>query len=317
VEIADRRLRIAPTVGGMRAGEPPLAGRYALVDEIGAGGMGSVWRARDLRERRYVAVKLLGRYDDALLQRFVREQAVRVHHRHVVAPHDWAADGGRVLLAMDLVGGGSVEDLLAEHGPLPEQVVAGLLDQLLQALTAVHAAGVVHRDVKPANLLLEPTGAGRPHLRLADFGVAAVLGEQRLTRQPSGVGTRGYAAPEQLAGGEPDPRQDLYAVGVVGRELLTARHPGHLASVRPAGRLGPLLDALADPDPARRPASAADALVRLRRLALPDPSYWPMVGDRLGPPPEPGDPGRVAALLACLCFVAALALSVAAALLAT
>ncbi|MDO9498121.1 MAG: protein kinase, partial [Nocardioides sp.] len=97
----------------MRHVEPPLAGRYALVDEIGAGGMGSVWRAWDVRERRHVAVKLLGRYDDAMLQRFVREQAVRIHHPHVVAPHGWAADGGRVLLAMDLVAGGSVEALLA------------------------------------------------------------------------------------------------------------------------------------------------------------------------------------------------------------
>jgi serine/threonine protein kinase len=301
----------------MRAVEPPLAGRYVLLDEIGAGGMGSVWRARDLRAQRHVAVKLLGRYDDALLQRFVREQAVRVHHPHVVAPHDWAADGGRVLLAMDLVAGGSVESLLDEQGPLPEPVVAVLLDQLLQALAAVHAAGVVHRDVKPANLLLEPTGAGRPHLRLADFGVAAVLAERRLTREPSRVGTHGYAAPEQEAGAEPEPRQDLYAVGVVGRELLTARSPGHPAAIRPTGRLGPLLDALADPDPAHRPASAADALARLRRLGLPAPASWPPLPDRLGPPPPVGTPGRVATLLACLCFLAALGLSAAAALLAT
>ncbi|MDP2775527.1 MAG: serine/threonine-protein kinase [Nocardioides sp.] len=287
----------------MRPTHPPLAGRYVLLDQVGAGGMGSVWRAWDLRERRLVAAKLLGRYDDALLQRFVREQAVRIRHRHVVAPHDWAADGGRVLLAMDLVAGGSVEDLLTEHGPLPEPLVALLLDQLLQALTAVHAAGVVHRDVKPANLLLEP---GPVHLRLADFGVAAVLGEQRLTGAGP-VGTRGYSAPEQERGAAPHPVQDLYAVGVVGRRL-TGRRPGVLL---------PLLDALAHPDPALRPQSAADALVRLRRLPVPAVEPGTVLPDRLGPAPYRTDPGRLSAVLACLCFVAAVVLSAAAALLAT
>lgn len=287
----------------MRTPAPPLAGRYVLLDEIGAGGMGSVWRAWDVRERRHVAVKLLGRYDDALLQRFVREQGVRVRHPHVVAPHDWAADGGRVLLAMDLVAGGSVATLRAQRGPLPESLVALLLDQLLQALDAVHAAGVVHRDVKPANLLLEP---GPVHLRLADFGVAAVVDGRRLTGAGS-VGTRGYTAPEQERGAAPHPVQDLYAVGVVGREL-TRRRPG---------LLGPLLDALADPDPALRPRSAADALARLRRLPLPDPDPLVVLPDLLGPAPYTPDPGRLATALACLCFVLAALLSAAAVLLAT
>lgn len=287
----------------MRAPDPPLAGRYALLDEIGSGGMGSVWRAWDLRARRQVAVKLLGRYDDPLLQRFVREQGVRVRHPHVVAPHDWAVDGGRVLLAMDLVAGGSVATLRAERGPLPEPLVALLLDQLLQALDAVHSAGIVHRDVKPANLLLEP---GPVHLRLADFGVAAVLGGRRLTGAGS-VGTRGYTAPEQEQGAAPHPAQDLYAVGVVGREL---------AGRRPA-LLGPLLDALADPDPALRPPSAADALARLRRLRLPAPDPAVLLPDRLGPAPCVTDPGRLATALAGGCFVLAALLSLAAALLAT
>lgn len=287
----------------MRTPEPPLAGRYVLLDEIGAGGMGSVWRAWDTREGRHVAVKLLGRYDDALLQRFVREQGVRVRHPHVVAPHDWAVDGGRVLLAMDLVAGGSVATLRAERGPLPEPLVALLLDQLLRALVAVHSAGVVHRDVKPANLLLE---TGPVHLRLADFGVAAVLGGRRLTGAGS-VGTPGYTAPEQERGAAPHPVQDLYAVGVVGREL-TGRRPGLLA---------PLLDALADPDPARRPPSAADALARLRRLPVPDPAPQVVLPDRLGPAPYAPDPGRLAAALAAACFVLATLLSLAAALLAT
>ncbi len=293
----------------MGTSERAVAGRYVLLDQVGTGGMGSVWRAWDLRERRHVAVKVLGRHDDALLQRFVREQSVRVPHPHVVAPRDWAAEGGRVLIAMDLVAGGSLADLLAEHGPLPEAQVAVLLDQLLQALGAVHAAGIVHRDVKPANLLLEPT-TGPPHLRLADFGVAAVLAETRLTHAATRVGTRGYAAPEQERGETAHPLHDLYAVGVLGRHLLTGRDPVAVpAGPHPRGALGPLLDALADPDPARRPRSAHDARERLRRLAPPAPPHWPSVPDRLGPAPGRGDPGRLALALACLCFTAALVLS--------
>ncbi len=294
----------------------PLAGRFRLLDEIGAGATGAVWRARDVRDGRLVAVKVLGRHDDIVLQRFVREQAVRVQHPHVVAPTGWAAVDDRVLLTMDVVAGGSLAGLLLEHPRLPEGVVAELLDQLLRALDAVHTAGVVHRDVKPANLLLEPTGAATPHLRLADFGVAGVLGESRLTGAGP-VGTLGYAAPEQERGARPDPRQDLYAVGVLGRRLLTGHEPALPAAllVRPHGTLGPLLDALADPDPALRPASAAAALTTLRRLAVPPPDAWPHVPDRLGPCPAPASARAAAArrvlrlvVLACLGVAVAVAL---------
>lgn len=308
-----------------RYDDRPLAGRYLLLDEVGLGAMGSVWRAWDRREGRHLAVKLLAHHDEALLQRFVREQAVRVTHPHVVAPTGWAVDEDRVLLTMDLVAGGSVATLLREHGALPEGMVVALLDQLLQALVAVHAAGVVHRDVKPANLLLEPTGLGPLHLRLADFGVAALISGERLTRGGP-VGTPGFCAPEQDAGAPADPRQDLYAVGVVGRLLLLGVEPttGFPAlALRTPGRLGPLLDLLADPDPVRRPAGADDALHRLRRLGLlPDPSRerWPEVPDRLGPAPthrRRPDPDRLVTLLACVCFLSAIGLSLAAAYLVT
>src|SRR4051794_1381259 len=146
-----------------RTTTPPLAGRYALLDQVGAGAMGAVWRVRDLRTGKVVAAKVLGAHDSSALLRFVREQSVRIAHPHVVAPTGWAAEDHLVVFAMDLVRGGSVETLSRERGPLPTSYVATLLDQLLQALDAVHAAGVVHRDVKPANLLLEPGG---PHLRL-------------------------------------------------------------------------------------------------------------------------------------------------------
>ena len=246
---------------------PPLAGRYVLIDQIGSGGMGVVWRAWDLRRRRFVAAKVLGHHDSPLLLRFVREQSVRVEHRHVVAPTGWAAEDDLVVFTMDLVRGGSVDTLLAGHGPLPEAFVAVVLEQTLEALAAIHAAGVVHRDIKPANLLLEATGAGRPCVRVGDFGVAAVVDDVRLTRVPGAVGTDGYMAPEQAAGVAADPRQDLYAVGVVAIQMLTgvpprAHPPSHPA---PPGRLAPLLAAMTSDDPTVRPASATVA--RRRRSA--------------------------------------------------
>ncbi|MEJ7833205.1 MAG: serine/threonine-protein kinase [Nocardioides sp.] len=297
-----------------------LAGRYVLVDQIGAGGMGSVWRAWDLKQETYVAAKLLGRHDQSLLLRFVREQSVRVHHPHVVAPSGWAAEDHQVVLTMDLVRGGSVADLARDHGPLPAAYVAVLLDQLLQALDAVHSAGVVHRDVKPANLLLEVTGSGRPHLRLSDFGIAALVDDVRLTQSPGPIGTRWYAAPEQAEGGAlPDPRQDLYAVGVLATGLLTGLSPHHRPPP-PPGPLQPLVTALTARNPDDRPASAAAALERLRRVGVPPGAPWqtdpgpPVVPDRLGDPApdrraRSADPGRASSLLAIGCFVLAIALS--------
>jgi serine/threonine-protein kinase len=290
----------------------PLAGRYVLIDQIGAGGMGSVWRAWDLRQERFVAAKVLGRHDGDLLLRFVREQSVRIQHPHVLAPSGWAAEDDLVVLTMDLVHGGSVQALLERHGPLPEGFVAVVLDQALQALEAIHAAGVVHRDIKPANLLLEATGAGRPVVRVADFGVATLVHDVRLTRVPGVVGTDGYLAPEQVRGAPPDPRQDLYAAGVVAVQLLTGlaprREPPHVCP--PPGRLRPLLDALTSPDPDQRPTSAAVALDLLRRLgAPPDAAECPPVPDLLGEVAVPGaTSGDAAARLAIACFLGVLAL---------
>ena len=147
--------------------------RYLLADQVGAGGMGTVWRTWDRHERRWVAAKLARPDDATSLQRFARERALRVRHRHVVQPSGRAGD----LFTMDLVRGGDLEQLLARHGPLPDSYVRVVLDQVLEALVAVHAAGLVHRDVKPGNLLLEPTGTGRPWVRLGDFGIAVASGE--------------------------------------------------------------------------------------------------------------------------------------------
>jgi serine/threonine protein kinase len=260
-----------------------IAGRYSMLDQIGAGGMGSVWRARDERSGEIVAVKVLGQHNAALLIRFVREQAVRVRHPHVVAPISWAADDDLVVLAMDLVTGGSVQDLLDEHGTVPVGYAAALLEQLLQALAAVHAAGLVHRDVKPANLLLQPAdpaSGGRPHLRLGDFGVAAPIADARYTTVPGAIGTQGYMAPEQARGALPDPAQDLYAVGRVGLQLVTGLPPERQGAIG-SGPLRPLLERLLVVDPEQRLASADAALRLLRRLDIAFEDGPPVV-DRLG-----------------------------------
>ncbi|MDR7253076.1 serine/threonine-protein kinase [Nocardioides sp. BE266] len=261
-----------------------VAGRYVLLDQVGTGGMGSVWRAWDERTRRHVAIKVLGRHSSALLARFVREQAIRVRHPHVVAPHGWAAEDDLVVLAMELVPGGSVADLLREHGPLDPGTASLLLEQLLLGLAAVHGAGLVHRDVKPANLLLEATGDGPPHLRLGDFGVAAPVADRRFTTVPGAIGTDGYMAPEQARGALPEPTQDLYAVGRVALEMVTGLPPTHQGEI-PSHPLRTFVERLLVTDPAQRVASAEAALRLLRRLPVP-PAECPPVPDRLGAAPR-------------------------------
>ncbi|WP_432587463.1 protein kinase [Streptomyces sp. HD1123-B1] len=209
-----------------------FAGRYELVDPIGRGGVGAVWRVWDHRRRRYVAAKVLQQRDAHTLLRFVREQALRIDHPHVLAPASWAADDDKVLFTMDLVGGGSFAHLIGDYGPLPTRYVCTLLDQLLSGLAAVHAEGVVHRDIKPANILLEATGTGRPHVRLSDFGIALTKGEPRLTEANYVMGTPGYFAPEQMMGEEPDFPADLFAVGLVALYLLSGHKPDAEALVK-------------------------------------------------------------------------------------
>ncbi|MFG2826635.1 protein kinase [Streptomyces sp. NPDC048434] len=249
-----------------------FAGRYELIDPIGRGGVGAVWRAWDARRRRYVAAKVLQQSDAHTLLRFVREQALRIDHPHVLAPASWAADDDKVLFTMDLVNGGSLAHLIGDYGPLPPRFVCLLLDQLLAGLTAVHAEGVVHRDIKPANILLEATGTGRPHLRLSDFGIAMRKGEPRLTETNLVVGTPGYFAPEQLLGAEPDFPADLFAVGLVALYLITGTKPDADALIQHFARHGipnapegvpePLWQVLASlvhPDPEARFRTATGA----------------------------------------------------------
>ncbi|MFJ4278252.1 protein kinase [Streptomyces massasporeus] len=281
-----------------------FAGRYELVDPIGRGGVGAVWRAWDHRRRRYVAAKVLLQSDAHSLLRFVREQALRIDHPHVLAPSSWAADDDKVLFTMDLVAGGSLVHLVGDYGPLPPAFVCTLLDQLLAGLAAVHAEGVVHRDVKPANVLLEATGTGRPRLRLSDFGIAMRLGEPRLTETNLVVGTPGYLAPEQMMGAEPDFPADLFAVGLVALYLLEGAKPDSKALIQyfaehgtpgaPKGIPEPLWQVVAmllQPDPEARFRTATGARKALAAAAelLPEPGpddELIEIFDQLGPLPR-------------------------------
>lgn len=246
-----------------------FAGRYELVDLLDEGGMGTVWRAWDRRESAYRAAKVLKQSDSASLLRFVRETSWRIDHAHVITPLGWAGEDDRVLFTMPLVRGGTAALLIKDYGRLPPLWAITLLDQLLQALAAVHAVGLVHRDVKPSNLLLEATGRDRPVLRLTDFGIAAAIDDPRLTRVGEVIGTPGYLSPEAAYGADPDPRQDLYAAGLVTLELLTGVKPGsrpEIPAELQASPLGPLLHRLLAANPADRIASAEQARAELATI---------------------------------------------------
>lgn len=227
--------------------------------------MGTVWRVWDAREERMVAAKVLRQSDAVSLLRFVREQAFRVVHPHVLTPLSWAGEDDRVLFTMPVVEGGSVASLIGDHGALPPRLVAEVLRQLTSALDATHAAGILHRDVKPANVLLAATGTERPHAFLSDFGIAIELDGVRLTQTGQWSGTPSYSAPESQLGAEPHPTADLYAVGQVGIAMLTGARPS-ASPTRPDGTPTELWDLLIDltrEDPAARPQSAAEVLRRL------------------------------------------------------
>lgn len=257
-------LRRLPTSRPRRSAAP-LLGRYRVLEELGRGGSGTVHRALDLRHRREVALKVLAPgADRPALLRFVGEQSVRVRHPHVLAPTAWAAEDDLVVIVMDLARGGSLLDRVGPTVAWAEADVRRLLDQLLQALEAVHDAGLVHGDVSPANLLLDQPAPAPLHVRLADFGLAAPLGSPLPGRCPGGLGTPGYLAPERGPGVAAHPGQDVWAAGVLGRRLLA--RPGPLST---------LLASMTRTDPERRPSPTA-LLGRLR--SLPPTARRPDVG---------------------------------------
>ncbi|GAA4124535.1 hypothetical protein GCM10022215_32330 [Nocardioides fonticola] len=257
-----------------------IAGRYDLGPVIGRGGTGVVRAAWDRRERRLLAAKVLPA-DNAALAQAAHERALELAHPHLLGTVGWVAEDGIVLLLAPLATGGSLRDQVEQAGAPPPAVVHAVLDQVLAGLAGLHERGWVHRDVTPANVLLD-AGTGPWRVRLGDLGIAAPEG----TPQPPGTapGTAGFLAPEAAGGAPVDRRQDLYAVGVLGRRLLALGRPP------PAARsLLAVLEQLADPAPWRRPGSADDARALLRETArqLP-PAHAPEVPARATTPPAPG-----------------------------
>uniref|UniRef100_UPI0015869735 serine/threonine-protein kinase n=1 Tax=Streptomyces sp. TRM64462 TaxID=2741726 RepID=UPI0015869735 len=269
----------------MSSGEHELiAGRYRVVRQLGRGGMGVVWRAVDEVLGREVAVKELRTYNDSsgpelaeLRLRMRREAraAARVRHPGVVAVHDIADHEGRPVIVMELVDGPSLADVLAERGTMDPREAARIGASVLEALAAAHAVGVLHRDVKPGNVLLDRGG----RVVLTDFGIAAMEdpgdgSTTHLTRSGELVGSLDYLAPERAQGDQPGPASDVWALGatlyaaVEGASpfrrtstwsTLTAIVSEPLPEPRNAGPLGPVLQQLLHKDPARRPDASAAA----------------------------------------------------------
>jgi serine/threonine protein kinase len=216
-------------LGGLLTGLAPgsrVAG-YLLEALVGAGGMAAVFRARDVRLSRVVALKLIAG-DEALRTRFVREAraVAAVDHPHIIPVYEAGEADGMQFIAMRFVAGADLQVVIRREGGLRPKRAAAFISPVASALDAAHDAGLVHRDVKPANMLVD-VGRGRPeHVYLSDFGLArGILSEARLTRAGQFLGTPDYCAPEQIAGQPVDGRVDQYALACVAYELLSGSVP--------------------------------------------------------------------------------------------
>ena len=294
----------APTLGPGQ-----ILGHFRLIEQIGAGGMGIVYRARDLRLERDVAVKVLNAKtlgDSGARTRFRREALIlsRLNHPNVEAVYDFDSDQGLDYLALEYVPGTSLNERL-EKGPLPENEVVSLGVQFTRGLAAAHARGILHRDLKPGNLRVTPEQV----LKILDFGLAQLFGvpdEKTLTEvetvtmeMPAFAGTLPYMAPEQLERKEPDIRSDIYSAGVVLYEMATGSRPfsqhkqmlwdAILHALPPAPRtlkndISPELEAIIlkclEKDPNSRYQSAGELLGDLGELEEPSGSWRKVVAGR-------------------------------------
>lgn len=303
----------SPTSGVGRV----IAGRYLLLKRLGSGGMGHVWLAHDQRLACEVALKEIVFRDPAEADereaRVARARAEARHaaglrgHPHVVTVHDVLEHEGLPWIVMEYVAGAvNLRDLIDQHGPPAPAECARIGLAVLDALTAGHERGVMHRDVKPANILLAPDRAGAPHGRvlLTDYGISVQPdgGETRYTLASVLVGTAGYLAPERVTGGAPTPAADLFSLGCTLYQAVEGRGPfdrdSHLAGLtavvmeepRPAARagaLGPVVRALLEKDPARR-MSAAEAEAALSRIVTPEVDAYARTQTDLGSQPHWG-----------------------------
>ncbi|MGW0182650.1 serine/threonine-protein kinase [Nocardia sp. NPDC003345] len=302
-------------------GEP--FGRYRLLAKIGEGGMGQVFRAYDTVTDRTVAIKVLPAHlgaDTGYRERFRREAhaAARLREPHIVPIHDFGEIDGRLFLEMRIVDGIDLKAVLARTGPLTPDRAVHIVEQIAAALEAAHADGVVHRDVKPSNILL----AEHDFAYLIDFGIARATSDTGLTTTGTTIGTVAYMAPERFSAGRADARSDVYALACVLYECLTGGTPfpgdaleqqiaAHLTvdPPRPSATrpdLRPFDTVIAhgmDKDPDRRPATARELAVAARRArdhlaggqpsltaADPDPAHYSRTAaTAVAPLPAPAD----------------------------
>ncbi|WND18722.1 serine/threonine protein kinase [Streptomyces violaceus] len=259
-----------------------VAGRYRLADSIGSGGMGRVWRAHDEVLHRSVAIKELtaalyvSESEQAILLARTRAEAraaARINHSAVVTVHDVLEHDGRPWIVMELVEGRSLADAVKEEGRVEPREAARVGLWVLRALRAAHTAGVLHRDVKPGNVLLGRDG----RVLLTDFGIAQIEGDTTITRTGEVVGSVDYLAPERVRGHDPGPSSDLWALAATLYTAVEGRSPfrrttplttmqavveEEAAQLQHAGPLAPVINALLRKDPATRPdASEAEQML--------------------------------------------------------
>src|SRR6478735_1702503 len=299
-----------------------LGGRYHLAELVGQGGMATIYRARDTKLGRDVAIKVLrAEYgsDVSFLARFQREAqaAAQLNHPNVVAVFDYGQDPVGPYIVMELVNGGDLAGALRERGPLPPTVAASIAQQIADALDAAHARGIVHRDIKPSNVLLSTGG----RVKVADFGIAQAFTDAQLTMTGVTMGSVHYFSPEQARGEPVGTPSDIYSAGLVLYEMLTGQRAftggsaAEVAMARLSGRIPtptavrpdvPMaLDAIVrwvlQPDPRARP-SASELSAALGRF-LADPygtsSYAPTNTPPTTPPgfyaPATQEPERTTA----------------------
>ena len=214
------QVRPDPLVGAV------LDGRYRVGGIIATGGMSAVYRGLDIRLDRPVAIKVMeSRYavDQQFLTRFQREAraVARLKDPGLVAVYDQGVDGHHPFLVMELVEGGTLRELLRERGPMPPHAVAAVLRPVLGGLAVAHRSGLVHRDVKPENVLISDEG----EVKIADFGLVRAVAEAKITSDSVILGTAAYLSPEQVSSGDATPRSDVYGCGILIYELLTGGTP--------------------------------------------------------------------------------------------
>jgi serine/threonine-protein kinase len=262
-----------------------LSGRYEIGDRLGSGGMSSVHQATDLILERTVAVKILAEHlsdDERFVERFRREAlaVAKLIHPNIVQVYDTGIDEGRHYIVMEYVQGRSGAQILQRQGPLDGETTAEIGAQACAGLDYAHRRGIIHRDVKPGNLMIVggPVGGGEMTVKLTDFGIARAVEQTRITQVGSVVGTAAYLSPEQVRGEEATPATDVYALGVVLYQFLTGRLPYEGSSLAELAvrqqnesplppstyndevpeMLGAVVLRALEGDPARRYASAAE-----------------------------------------------------------